>query len=128
MKLLLDTHAFYWWLTRRPELSAVAHDAISDPDNDVQVSVASLWEMAIRAGVGKWPEALPLVSNFETELATEGFALLAISVSHARMAGLMTGRHRDPFDRLLVAQSRLEAATLVSGDPKLTELGAAALW
>ena len=117
MRLLLDTHVFYWWMTGEPGLGDHAIAAIKDRSNTTTVSLATLWEMAIKAGNGKWPEALPLVQNFERELAAEGFLLLPITAQHVRHAGLMSFAHKDPFDRLLAAQALEEGLTLVSVDP-----------
>ena len=80
-------------------------DAVAAVDSDVYVSVASAWEMAIKVGLGKWPEAVELVAEFESQISSEGFRLLPITVPHVRAAGLMQAAHRDPFDRLLAAQA-----------------------
>jgi PIN domain nuclease of toxin-antitoxin system len=79
-------------------------------------------------GLGKWPEARPLIENFENEIASEGFRLLPIEIPHVRAAGLMQVAHRDPFDRLLVAQAAREGLTLVTSDQVLGDLGAVCLW
>ncbi len=110
------------------QLSARAHRSISSKDNDVYVSVASAWEMAIKVGLGKWPEARVLINDFEGLLRAERFRLLPISVAHARDAGLLRTRHRDPFDRLLATQSVLESLTIVTPDAALLSLGAPCLW
>jgi PIN domain nuclease of toxin-antitoxin system len=128
VKLLLDTHTLIWWLNENPRLSALAKSAISDPNNTVHVSVATAWELSIKVGLGKLPEADEIVAKFELALADEGFSLLAISVTHVRSAGTMQSPHRDPFDRLLAAQANLEDMTLVSSDAKMATLGAPLLW
>jgi PIN domain nuclease of toxin-antitoxin system len=84
--------------------------------------------MAIKVGLGKWPEARTLLNDFEGVALAEGFRLLPISVAHARNAGLMQTSHRDPFDRLLAAQSLLEGLTLVTSDAAFGPLGASCLW
>jgi PIN domain nuclease of toxin-antitoxin system len=84
--------------------------------------------MAIKVGLGKWPEAKALVNNFGDEVAAEGFRILPISIAHARESGLNRAPHRDPFDRLLAAQAVHEGLTLVTADPKLAGLGASVLW
>jgi len=94
----------------------------------VHVSVASAWEIAIKVGQGRLPEASEILANFEAALQAEGFALLAITVAHARTAGLLASEHRDPFDRLLASQAIVEGLTLVTADPKLHSLGAPCLW
>ena len=128
MRLLLDTNALFWWLIDEAELSPQAHSAIRAKDNDVYISVASAWEMAIKVGLGKWPEAQALLNDFEGVARAEGFRLLPISVAHARDAGLMQARHRDPFDRLLATQSMLEGLTIVTSDAAFSSLGAPCLW
>jgi PIN domain nuclease of toxin-antitoxin system len=127
VKLLLDTHTLIWWLEESPR-SASASAAINDPANQVYVSVATAWELAIKVGLGKLPEAAEIVSNFETAIDDEGFALLPITVPHVRRAGAIQSLNRDPFDRLLAAQAADEAMTLVSSDGKMAGLGAAILW
>ena len=128
MRLLLDTHTLFWSLVDGDQLSVSARAAVKAKDNEVHASIASLWEMAIKVGAGKWPQAIRLVDTFETEIANIGFRLLPISVSHVRAAGLMQSPHRDPFDRLLAAQARIEGLTLVTVDPKVQALGVAWLW
>ena len=128
MRLLLDTHTLFWWLAQRDRLSMTATAAIAHVDNEVFVSLASAWEMAIKAGQGKWPAVLQLLENFEKLMAEEHFRWLPISLPHVRTAGLMDTSHRDPFDRLLAAQARLEDLTLVTTDARLSALGATVLW
>ena len=128
MKLLLDTHVLFWWVVDFAKVSPIAYAAIEDKRNEVYVSIASAWEMAIKVGLGKWPEAEPLIANFETDLVTAKFGLLPIALAHARSAGLMQSSHRDPFDRLLVAQAMIEGLTLVTADVRVQALGAPWLW
>ena len=92
------------------------------------MSIASAWELAIKVGNGKWPEATAILNDLEAQLATESFYLLPITVAHARLAGMLRAAHRDPFDRLLAAQAQIEGLTLVTADPKLHGLGAPILW
>ena len=128
MKLLLDTHAFYWFVAGDARMPMHVRSAIEDDGSDVFVSIASLWEMAIKVGNGKWPEAAPVVSSFAEELTANDFEPLPILIAHARAAGLMVSSHRDPFDRLLAAQAAIEGLALVTADPKLASLGAPLLW
>ena len=108
MRLLLDTHVLFWWLIEESQLSPTAHAAIKAKGNEVNASVATAWEMAIKTGLGKWPEAEPLVMDFEQQLANNGIHILPISIDHARVSGMMRNAHRDPFDRLLAAQAQIE--------------------
>ncbi len=128
MKILLDTHAIFWWSIEQSKLSSSVLEAISAKDNDVFVSIASLWEMAIKVGLDKWPEAAELTDTFDHEMRASGFSLLPISVFHVRASGLMHSPHRDPFDRLLVAQARIEGLTVVTADPKVQALAKDWLW
>ena len=110
------------------KLSTNAQSVLQDQSTDVFVSVATVWEIAIKVGKAKWPEAANLLADFETQLATAGFQLLPITVAHVRFAGLMATDHRDPFDRLLVAQAQIEKLPLITTDLKLGMLGAKTLW
>lgn len=128
MRLLLDTHTLVWWIRASPLLSEPAREAIAQESSAVSVSVASAWEIAIKVGQGRWPEARELLESFEYATAEEGFHILPIAVSHVRTAGLLQSPHRDPFDRLLTAQARIEGLTLVTADARITSFGAAVLW
>jgi PIN domain nuclease of toxin-antitoxin system len=112
LKLLLDTHPLLWWVTDSPELPASARQAIGDRRNSVHVSVASLWEIAIKSGKGK----LNLYDDFDQTLDREPFSRLAILTPHVREVRSLPHIHGDPFDRLLIAQARLEGMTLVTRD------------
>jgi PIN domain nuclease of toxin-antitoxin system len=112
LRLLLDTHVLIWWSGGKP-LAPTAAGAIRSPTSDVIVSAASVWEAEIKAATGR----LLLTADLETELEQHGFEALDISVPHAVAAARLPMHHRDPFDRLLVAQARLEGLTLVTRDP-----------
>ncbi len=116
MRALLDTHTLLWWLAADPALSPAASRLISDPGNTVLVSAASAWEIATKVRIGKLPGAVQLVADFEGWLAREGFETLAVSVDHAIRAGQLPGAHRDPFDRMLIAQALAENIPLVSNE------------
>lgn len=128
MKLLLDSHTFVWWIRGDPEPSRLAQSSIEQSEGGVFVSVASAWEIAIKVGLRKWPEATRLLDRFQAGLDAEGFTLLPIDIAHARHAGLLIHPHRDPFDRLLAAQAMIEDMTILTADPKLAALGAKTLW
>ena len=128
MRLLLDTHALAWSILDEARLSARASFEITASGAEVFVSVASAWEIAIKVGLGKWPEADRLLSDFEQEIAKPYFRLLPITVAHVRSAGLIASPHRDPFDRLLAAQASIEGLTLVSADQRIATLGAPCNW
>jgi PIN domain nuclease of toxin-antitoxin system len=126
--LLADTHVVFWAMMERARLSQTARAALESEQNDVFVSVASAWEIAIKVGLGKWPEARDLLFDFERHMDDAGFDVLRITVGHVRASGLMTAAHRDPFDRLLAAQATIDGLVLVSADADLAALGAACIW
>lgn len=128
MNLLLDTHALIWWLGEDPALGARARDAISDADNTVFVNAVSAFEVSTKSRLGKLPEADILARNFIAQVTLEGFEFLAISVAHGVMGGQLQGAHRDPFDRLLMAQAILEGMTLVSNERLFDQFGVSRLW
>ena len=123
MRLLLDSHTFLWWVTADPSLRKRARALISDSSNECYVSHASAWEMAIKASL----RTLTLPSTAERfvleQCQVNGFRLLPITLAHIGLVELLPLRHRDPFDRLLVAQARIEGLTLVSRDVTLKEYG-----
>ena len=116
MRILLDTHALLWWLAGDPHLSEVAKATIGYETNQVFVSAASAWEVATKHRLGKLPEAGPLAVDFGREMKSQGFGELPISWGHAQVAGALPGHHRDPFDRMLIAQAREEKLALVSNE------------
>lgn len=117
MNLLLDTHTALWWLNK-DRLFAGAEEVIADPDNLVYVSVASIWEISIKQTIGK----LTITDEFYT-IVYEDFEPLHITISDARTAGSLPRHHRDPFDRMLVAQALARDLTLVSRDRALSRYG-----
>ena len=126
--LLLDTHALLWWLFDDPHLSERARIAISDRATTVVVSTASAWELATKWRLGRLAEAGDVVQRLPQLLAECGFATLPISVEHALAAGALDVAHRDPFDRMLIAQATLERLTLVTRDAAITNLFTDTLW
>lgn len=128
MRLLLDTHALVWWWTDDHRLPAAAREAIASETNHVAVSAASAWEIATKHRLGKWPEAGQIVAGFDALLRRSRFLDLPISIEHGRVAGGLQGEHRDPFDRMLIAQSRLEALTLITRDPVFSQFSVPTIW
>jgi len=114
--VLLDTRALLWWLSDEPALSTAAHKTIADGGNDIYVSAASAWEIATKVRLGKLPTATDLAADFGSQLDREGFRVLAISGGHAIRAGLLPGPHKDPFDRMLIAQAQAENMPIVSNE------------
>src|SRR3984957_2196199 len=115
MKLLLDTHAFIWWDSDPTQLSAPALAALRDPANEVWLSVASVWEMVIKAQLGKLALRLPL-AGIVTQQQANGLQVLTVSLAHALAVEGLPAIHKDPFDRMLIAQAHVEGAELVSAD------------
>ena len=114
MRLLLDTDIVLWWLSDNPLLPAAARGAISSPDNEVMVSAAAIWEIAIKKAVGR----LEAPDDLLEVLTTSDFETLEITASHALLAGGLAPHHSDPFDRMMIAQARAENLTLVSVDER----------
>lgn len=115
MNLLLDTHVLLWWLTDEPSLSADAREAIRNPDNAVFLSAAVIWEIRIKEAIGK----LELPADFRQVLGEQSFREIGVTVEHAHEVGLLPPVHRDPFDRMLVAQARREGFTIVTRDASI---------
>lgn len=128
MKVLLDTHAIAWWLLDDQRLSRKAHSIITDPDNQIWVSSISAFEIATTFRIGKWPDIGDLARNFETAIRSENFVLLPVTAAHGTRGGLLEGHRRDPFDRLLAAQSLGEQLPLVTFDPVFKAFGVETVW
>ena len=117
MLLLLDTHVFLWWTGDDPALGPLARAAIADRENLVFVSAATAWEIAVKRASGK----LDAPGDIADWVRQDGFAELAIEIEHAALSAELPNHHRDPFDRLLVAQARSEELTLVTSDPEIMQ-------
>ncbi|HUZ04664.1 MAG TPA: type II toxin-antitoxin system VapC family toxin [Acidobacteriaceae bacterium] len=128
MRLLLDTHALLWWVLDAKELSRKARRAIHDFNNEVFVSAATSWEIATKFRMGRLPEAESFVYSFRENLQKLGFSELYISVEHAQRAGLLPGEHKDPFDRMLLAQAQAEGLVLVSNEKVFDSYPISRLW
>jgi PIN domain nuclease of toxin-antitoxin system len=128
VRLLLDTHALMWWLLGDVALSATARDAIADPGNESFVSAASAWEITTKYRIGKLPQAAFLAADVAGIAAAHGFTELPISIRHGQIAGSLPGIHKDPFDRILVAQAITEDMAIVSRDAVLGAYGVVCLW
>ncbi len=128
MKLLLDTHCWLWWLAEPERLNAEGRAAIVDRRNELYLSVASAWEIAIKVGLGKLDLPSPLGSYVSSQLAEDGIASLPIEQRHAVQVAELPHLHRDPFDRLLVAQAQVEDLTLLTADPDVAKYSMKLLW
>ena len=125
MRLLLDTHALLWALATPEKLPATARRAIQSADNEVHASVASAWEISVKVALGRLEFD---VTSLESALAASGIELLGIELKHTARIATLPHHHRDPFDRLLVAQAIGESMTLVSRDRELAKYGVRLLW
>lgn len=128
MQLLLDTHALLWWALDSKSLSKKARRALNDLNNDVYVSAASAWEIATKFRIGRLPDAESFIHSFSDTLQRLGFLELPISVEHAKRAGLMLIEHKDPFDRMLIAQAQAEGFVLVSNEALFDACNIHRLW
>ncbi len=126
--MLLDTHAFVWWLADSTRLSAPALEIIADGENSIAVSAASAWEIATKYRLGKLPEGKVAAFNVASSIASQGFEELSISVVDAERAGQLPGPHRDPFDRMLIAQALAHDMIVVSSDTAFDQYGVKRLW
>jgi PIN domain nuclease of toxin-antitoxin system len=127
VRVLVDTQVLFWWYGEPAKLSRVAVSTINDGSNTIFISAATAWELSIKSALGKL-DALPLVMELARYLSEEGFIELPISISHATRAGLLPSHHRDPFDRLLVAQAQELSIPIVSSDRWLDRYGILRLW
>lgn len=128
MRLLLDTHAFLWWLGGDALLPSSARAAIADAENAVFVSAASVWEITTKHRLGKLSSIGALVADFDNAISEQGFASLPVTVRHGQLAGALPGPHCDPFDRMLVAQALLENLVLISNERPFDAYGVGRLW
>jgi PIN domain nuclease of toxin-antitoxin system len=123
-RLLVDTHALLWWLTDDPALSPRAREAIADPENEPLVSTASVWEIAIKRSLGK----LTAADDLPERISGAGFAWLDVGAQHAWQLRGLPLHHRDPFDRLLIAQAMVERLPVVTADQQFGAYGVDVRW
>jgi PIN domain nuclease of toxin-antitoxin system len=128
VRLLLDTHAILWWVTDDDRLSERAGEVIADGANDVYFSAASAWEIAIKAGLGRIRLPDEAWTFTPDQLERNAFQALPVHVAHAVAVITLPDVHRDPFDRMLVAQAITEGLTIVSADPELARYAVPVLW
>jgi PIN domain nuclease of toxin-antitoxin system len=124
VRLLLDTNAFLWWREDSPRLPSRVADQIRDPGNDIVISIASWWEIAIKCGLGK----LEFVEDFAEVMTDEEFDLLTVTYDHLRVLGDLPQHHRDPFDRLLIAQSLAERIPIITSDRAFAAYSVEIVW
>jgi PIN domain nuclease of toxin-antitoxin system len=125
---LLDTHVLLWWLFDDPKLSGQAHDIIQAPDNTILVSSASGWEIATKHRLGKLPHAGEAVRHLPFLLHKSRMTVLPIVMEHALAAGALPGPHRDPFDRMLIAQGQIEEVPIITSDRAFHQYSVELVW
>jgi len=128
MTILLDTHAFLWWITDDPQLSGTAQALIRDPQNTLLLSAASAWEIAIKVALGKLPLPEPPDVYVPRQMALNRVSPLSISMEHSLGVFALPMHHRDPFDRILIAQSRSLNIPLLSADPLVKAYPVRVIW
>jgi PIN domain nuclease of toxin-antitoxin system len=128
VKLILDTHAFLWFVTNDPLLSATAKALIADPTNEVVISPASYWEIAIKVSIGKYPMTVPFEQFFMQGVEGNDFSILPIEIRHAAVLASLPMHHKDPFDRMIISQAIAEQMDVVSIDVAFDPYGVTRLW
>jgi PIN domain nuclease of toxin-antitoxin system len=128
MNLLLDTCTLLWWWSEPRKLSKRSISLLRDPYNKISVSAASAWEIATKHRIGKYPQGEIIISEWNERISVDRFSELLINCAHALKAGSMPGVHRDPFDRMIAAQSLTEGLPVLTPDALITELGAETIW
>jgi len=128
VKLLLDTHTFIWAATLDAKLSPTAGELILDCDNELFLSVASIWEMSIKASIGKLILQQPLGQIINEQIQINGIRILNIESAHALTVASLPWHHRDPFDRLLISQAMLEKLTILGCDAAMNAYGVSRIW
>jgi PIN domain nuclease of toxin-antitoxin system len=128
MRLLLDTHTFIWYVTNDRQISTLVLELVNDGNNDVLLSIASIWEMAIKHSTGKLSFALPFEIFISQQMSLNKFNLLNININHLTVVASLPFHHRDPFDRLLISQAMVEQLPILSIDPAFDSYPIQRLW
>ena len=128
MRVLLDTHAFVWWLEGNPRLSRRARSVLERDANEIFVSAATAWEITTKARLGRLPFAADVAADVFGAIVGQGFHPLDITTVHAQRAGWLAGHHADPWDRMLIAQAQAEGLAVVSNEARFDEYGITRVW
>jgi PIN domain nuclease of toxin-antitoxin system len=128
VKVLLDTHTFLWWVADDPQISVTAKNIIVNPDNDIYLSVISAWEIIIKVGTGKLSLSEPPEIYIPNPIASNQFEILPVQISHILKINSLPNFHKDPFDRLLIAQSLVEDFSLITIDSAITQYPVKTIW
>lgn len=127
MKALLDTHAFIWWLTDDDRLPLRIKQLICDSQSEIYVSAATVWEIATKIRIGKLDPS-PFANGIQTEIEIEQFITVPVTPTHAEKAGYLDHKHKDPFDRMLIAQALVEGLVIISNETLFDQFGVPRLW
>jgi PIN domain nuclease of toxin-antitoxin system len=122
-KILCDTHIYFWWITNDPKLPRATEAALEDRANEVFISSVVPWELATKSRIGKWPSARIVLESIEDVIQEKDLRPLAVTLRHGRIAGLLPGSHRDPFDRMLAAQAEVEGLIIATVDSRFIQFG-----
>ncbi len=128
MKVLLDTHVFLWWITDDPKLSSRAREIMSNIENELYLSAASGWEISIKVQIGRLKLPDEPQRFIHSQMRTNAIQSLPILMNHALHVSTLPDHHRDPFDRLLIAQAQLEGFPILSADPQMAKYQIEAIW
>jgi PIN domain nuclease of toxin-antitoxin system len=128
VRVLVDTHAFVWWLEGNPRLSRRARSVLEREGNEIFVSAATAWEIATKARLGRLPFAPDVAADVFGAIIGQGFQPLDITTVHAQRAGWLPGHHADPWDRMLIAQAQAEGLAVVSNETRFDEYGITRVW
>jgi PIN domain nuclease of toxin-antitoxin system len=128
VKVLLDTHTFLWWVADDPQMSVTTKNIIVNPDNDIYLSVISAWEIIIKVGTGKLSLSEPPEIYIPNPIASNQFEILPVQISHILKINSLHNFHKDPFDRLLIAQSLVEDFSLITIDSAITQYPVKTIW
>jgi PIN domain nuclease of toxin-antitoxin system len=128
MNYLLDTHTFLWFINDDVSLSSTARALIEEPENNIYLSVASIWEMAIKVSLGKLEMPSPFTDFIDEQLRENAIILLNIKTTHTGIVATLTFHHRDPFDRLIIAQSKSEDIPVIGSDVIFDDYGIKRYW
>jgi PIN domain nuclease of toxin-antitoxin system len=128
MRALLDAHAFIWWVLDMPRLSDTCHEILSDGDNDVLLSAASCYEIAYKAAQGRLTLPDTPEAYIRSRLVANGFGSMPLELSHTLRAATLPIIHRDPFDRMLIAQAQIEGLPILTADPAISRYDVETIW
>ena len=128
MRFLLDTHTFLWWVADDPQLSLSAKTIISNPDNEIYFSVVSAWEIIIKVGTGKFSLSQPPEIYIPSRITSNQFETLTVQMPHILRINGLPNFHKDPFDRLLIAQSLVEDLSLITVDQEIAQYPVKTIW